>query len=502
MRLRCAICFVVGIACALLSADSSAQGVLVPITDRRDHVFDGSRGLLYVTTAHGSVERFDLATQALLAPLSGVGTSLRAVDVTADGRSLYVTDDATTGTQSFIRKVDLGTRLTTTIAYPINRDPRLGEAGSWDIAIGSNGKAFVSTQGLGEVALRELDLSSDVVGIRRDIPGLFFPTTDGMADIERSADRRRMLVDECRGGVLFEYDAVRDVFENAIDFSACWNGADAMSRDGREWALTAGAGAVDSHIQTIGPLGGGVAFDPTRDVLYGVDPFTDEIVAIDFGASARRELFRIAVGEDVDVSRHFDDGVMSVSADGRWLALSTPAGIRVFDLSQVAACRAGNVNAGAGAVTDVLRIGASTGDAYRVVRLIGGTRFPIVLDAAPAGPRPARYALWIWRGEASRSIPLVVGGATLGCLVGPTPLQRGQRPQPVLCIRGAGVPASACRGAREPFASPHPIAPFTIPIPLGASAGFSFTLQCVIEDAGSANSRHVSVTNAIILRFI
>ena len=66
--------------------------VLIPVTNHRDLVFDGSRNVLYITTAAGTVERWDVASQARLSAFT-VSTSLNGADITADGSSLYVSDD-------------------------------------------------------------------------------------------------------------------------------------------------------------------------------------------------------------------------------------------------------------------------------------------------------------------------------------------------------------------------------------------------------------------------
>jgi DNA-binding beta-propeller fold protein YncE len=84
--------------------------VLIPVANGRDHVFDPTRNLLYITTGAGTVQRYDVATQTLLTPLA-VGTSLNGADITPDGSALYVADNQTSGTQGFIRKVNLASGL-------------------------------------------------------------------------------------------------------------------------------------------------------------------------------------------------------------------------------------------------------------------------------------------------------------------------------------------------------------------------------------------------------
>ena len=123
-----------------------ALSTLIPIPARRDHVFDPARNLLYITTSVGVVERFDVATQTLLAPWT-VGTSLLGADITPDGSALYVAESQVASAQGFVRKVDLATGNVSNLAY----DLAFSEAGAWDVEIGSAGKqvdAFVRTADL------------------------------------------------------------------------------------------------------------------------------------------------------------------------------------------------------------------------------------------------------------------------------------------------------------------------------------------------------------------
>ena len=52
---------------------------LLSIPDRRDLVFDPTRNYLYITTGHGTVERYDVAAGTLLAPYT-VGSSILPVN--------------------------------------------------------------------------------------------------------------------------------------------------------------------------------------------------------------------------------------------------------------------------------------------------------------------------------------------------------------------------------------------------------------------------------------
>lgn len=96
-----------------------------------------------------------------------------------------------------------------------------------------------------------------------------------------------------------------------------------------------------NNLATLVGVGGGMTFDPTRDILYAANSSTDQIIAFD--TATWRELYRFNnIGKNVpgdalsDVSsRPLKNGVMTTSDDGRFLFMSTPNGIRMFDLVAV-----------------------------------------------------------------------------------------------------------------------------------------------------------------------
>ncbi|HEY9667923.1 MAG TPA: SdrD B-like domain-containing protein, partial [Coleofasciculaceae cyanobacterium] len=98
-----------------------AQSTLIPITDRRDLIFDSQRNRLYITTSDGDVERYDITTKTLLTPLD-VGNSLNGGDITPDGSALYIADNQRGATQAFIRKVNLNDGSVTNLTFNLTYD--------------------------------------------------------------------------------------------------------------------------------------------------------------------------------------------------------------------------------------------------------------------------------------------------------------------------------------------------------------------------------------------
>ncbi|MBI3848096.1 MAG: hypothetical protein HY292_25960 [Planctomycetes bacterium] len=157
----------------------------------------------------------------------------------------------------------------------------------------------------------------------------------------------------------------------------------------------------------------------------------------------------------------------------------------------------GNVHAASGRIVDVLRANDSSGDAQRRVHVAVGQPVSISLRAAPAGPSAPTYAMWIWPGSPSNPTEFRASGNVLGCLTNPTPLRRGDVPQPFTCLRGVGVPSVVCAGVHERLSPAR--APWTLTLRSGFAAPRTILLQGVITDAASSNASGASVTNAVVL---
>lgn len=106
----------------------------------------------------------------------------------------------------------------------------------------------------------------------------------------------------------------------------------AVSRDGNLIALGGGGtGPVvliydrnlnfvhGLHHSQVGSADAGFAFDPARNLFYGVDESSQTIYALDTDTWVER--FRISVGQSLADHQPLGNGEIAVSDDGRWLAL-------------------------------------------------------------------------------------------------------------------------------------------------------------------------------------
>lgn len=155
--------------------------------------------------------------------------------------------------------------------------------------------------------------------------------------------------------------------------------------------------------------------------------------------------------------------------------------------------RAGNVNAGAGARTDVLSVNGVFGDEFRCLSIPAGAPISVALSPSPSGPDPADYALYAYPGEADFTMvtpqPFQIGSACF-----PTRLSGGI-PQP--------LPLANTLGFENRFGGP--IFPGTPPapcevifVPDGLPSPVVYTLQGFLVDAGSGGPSF-SLTNALVL---
>jgi ELWxxDGT repeat protein len=318
-----------------------APAVLIPVTTHRDLVFDSTRQLLYITCSDGTVQRYDVVHQTLLTPWT-VGTSLNGADISPDATSLYVGENSVAAGQ-ILHKVNLADGTVTNITY----SGASGEYGTFEVAISSNGTGIVTTNGTGSVYLHQLNLTTNTLSNRTDEPTAVFGTIPQDTQVLRGADRTLLfLTQPGSNGGYFTYDAASNTFPHSGYFNDYQdNTLSAVSRDGSLIAqgptgyLHPPVTIRDHNLNVVttllddfgNSLNGGVAFDPTQNILYVAVPGYNQIYAYDTTTWSR--LFRLNIGETITSQQALGNGVMTVSPDSHWLFLSTPTGVRMFDLT-------------------------------------------------------------------------------------------------------------------------------------------------------------------------
>jgi hypothetical protein len=250
-----------------------AAGPSIPVVQVQSLIFDPTRDQLDIVTPT-SVQRYDVATGQLLAPLT-VGTALGGGDITADGGFLYLTETEPPAGQGIIHKVSLNTGTVTDLTYT----PGPGEIPSTDLTIAANGEAlFGASINLGNTNFqgiyRMLATGTDTFS-QTYVAG--YANYEG-TKIERSADRTVLSI-ETYGSVqgmpsIMFYDATTNATTSKSTNELIFPGA-ALSADGSLLAFDSrdvGGTAIEdrqfNRIAYLSGIQGQLAFDPLSNVLY------------------------------------------------------------------------------------------------------------------------------------------------------------------------------------------------------------------------------------------
>lgn len=313
-------------------------------------VFDQAGRYLYISTTAGLVQRYDLSLGALDTPLN-LGGSLNGLDISGDGSFLLVAQNDVGISQGTFQKVDIASGAITNIGYARS----FGESGAWDVAIASNNFALVTTQygGSGWTPLRQIDLATNTVATRSDAPG---SGGGGMVrqntQIYRSADRTRLyfLESNISSGPVFTFSGVTNTFGPKASTNSFLDNADAgVNRDGTllgtrlfNSGLSLDTAPNFTFVHSFSGIDHGVAFDAAKDIVYGGNSATDEIIGFNTGNFA--EVFRAKVGEDIPSGRTSGVTTLVASQDGRYLAAPTALGIRLIPTVSTGTANLANIS--------------------------------------------------------------------------------------------------------------------------------------------------------------
>ncbi|MBI1850185.1 MAG: LamG domain-containing protein [Planctomycetes bacterium] len=242
-------------------------------------------------------------------------------------------------------------------------------------------------------------------------------------------------------------------------------------------AVTHEDGLPSASISLNGQPPGTSIFGMVTVPLGSAVPVTANVSFVDYDAFQAHEIQFVADGDGNGVAEVLERvGVVLHTGDDCGLA--------------------GTVNAGRGSSVDVLRVNGSSGDSNREVFVMPGQPIDIALDNAPRGPFPGGYVLWFWRGGPGVPTNLIVGGSNLGCMLNPSPLAVGQRPQPLACAKDIFAPAEVVGSARL-LRTPN-FAPMTFR--LGTlNSPITLSVQGIVEDFASGSWLNYSVTNGVII---
>jgi hypothetical protein len=159
-------------------------------------------------------------------------------------------------------------------------------------------------------------------------------------------------------------------------------------------------------------------------------------------------------------------------------------------------CRLGTVNALAGTLADVLFVNGSPGGNGRIYTTTTGSPLTVSLDVPPAGPNPAKFALYVWIGEPDETTEALQPKG-IGTMCFPTPLTGGA-PQPKKIWNNIGKFGQL----GEPSYPSSPAPSVVFDKPSGRPNPLTVTFQGFILDQGSAADKPASITNAVVLKVV
>jgi hypothetical protein len=167
------------------------------------------------------------------------------------------------------------------------------------------------------------------------------------------------------------------------------------------------------------------------------------------------------------------------------------------DLPAHVLLRRGNVNAGTGALADVLYVNGSVGDAERELTVSVGTPLSCAMELPPEGPDPARFALYAWRGEPGAG-NLSLQPRDLGSMVFGTYLSSSDGTLPFKVWNNIGK----TNRLGDPNYPSDPAPSTVFDKASGSNNPITVTFQGFILDNGSSADVDASITNAVILKVV
>jgi hypothetical protein len=314
--------------CVATSLPAFAQSTLIPIPDRRDHVFDAVNNVLFISTESDRVERFDHQSASLLQPwISTNANSLNGIDVSPDGSTLYVAEDYQGASTGRFRVFNTDTGNHSDARYLLAN----GEGQSWDVVATNSNFALTTTdyRGSGNVPMRQLfpetlTFSDEIRNVRHQ------------THLYRSADAGTVFYTESDSSAgrmgIYDVDSENFISERGTGSNNTASSG-GISRNGKLVAIELHNGVTfydkDFQIQAdIFGFNGGIGFSPVADIVFLGIASTDEIVALD--TNSFTEIARYTLSDDLVEARPFGGGVMSFSGDGQTLFVSTANGVSML----------------------------------------------------------------------------------------------------------------------------------------------------------------------------
>lgn len=269
----------------ILAGSALARSVdIVPVSNWTGQVYDNTRNLLYISTSTGVVQRYNPATNSFLSPID-VGTDLSSIDVTPNDQYLLAADRVTNDGMGMIERVNLATDTVTDMPYPLENL----DSGADQVVAMNDGQAIFSSSSSytgNESNIRSINLSTWAIGdftVNGQVQGA------GPGDqLTRSDDYSTVVLndEETSEGGFSVFDATTGSYLVQTNLGAPLNGFhvaispndSAVTFGGLNVGLAARNISGFSIIASLTDADGGLAYDPTRPLLYDYSINAGEIL--------------------------------------------------------------------------------------------------------------------------------------------------------------------------------------------------------------------------------
>lgn len=302
----------------------AATSGFIPAANRTDMVYDDARGVLYITDGT-RVLRYQPATDSFLAPYTFNLGNLSGIDLAPDGSTLAVADRNVVG----IHLIDLASdEVRPDLLFTASS----GESGTHSVAFGADGALLVSSRfnGSGSVPLRRVDPATGAVTVVKEYVG-----QDSM--LSASGDRACIAYEESNasnGPISIYQVATGSVTRTAsTDWFTFEIGA---NRNCTQFAVPTYGGTFiyDGSLNKTGTVGTyagaqpiGVAYHPTRDIVYFAWAKTRELHAYDSNTSEELAVFDTGYAFQHTGNWGYNQGRLKTSRDGRLLFATVGGGV-------------------------------------------------------------------------------------------------------------------------------------------------------------------------------
>lgn len=343
--------FVIAFAFLLLHLGiAGAVGVLAPAANRVDMVHDEARNVIYITSG-GNVLRYDIASATFLAPIA-LGGNLKGIDMSPDGSTLVVADQASDSVNEWVYLVRLSDLAVTKAATP----KAFMEDGAYAVVYEADGNVLVTFAfaGSGWVTLRELN------------PATLQWTSYGQV-------RQNTMVSASGNGSIVafaeanESDGPWGTFNVATkqlvhrtgytDGTSWFNFEIATNANGSQFAIPTYGGtfiydSTYTKIGTIGTYAGalpiGVAYHPVEPLIYFPWTTTGEVRVYNATSLAQVGAYDFQDTFQWNGGAAYAQGRTKLSRDGSLLMVTVTGGVRYLQMYAplAAAPVTGAVNAG------------------------------------------------------------------------------------------------------------------------------------------------------------